>query len=133
MSDDPFGEIVDIESEFKDLGYFQGKEDGKAAGIIEGRELGIEHGFDIGKDIGFYQGWVQTWLDAATAHPSLVHDRVQKKLAAIMAIIDNTPTANTEGAHFNERLKEIQQKFKVVSAMLGVSISTELPSNSLSF
>ncbi|KAJ1664360.1 hypothetical protein IW140_004133 [Coemansia sp. RSA 1813] len=131
--DDVFSGIVDIESEFKDLGYTQGKEDGKAAGVVEGRELGFEHGYDIGKDLGFYQGWVQTWLDAATTHPSLVHERVRKKLTAIKAIIDSVPTTNIEGAHFDDRLKEIQKKFKAASAMLGVSIAAELPSNSLSF
>ncbi|KAJ2556934.1 hypothetical protein EV175_001667 [Coemansia sp. RSA 1933] len=133
MSDDIFSQIVDIENEFKDQGFSQGKEDGKAAGAIEGRELGFENGFDIAKDIGFYQGWAQTWLDAAATHPDLVPDRAQKKLAAIKTIADGIPTTNAEGAHFGDRLKEIQQKFKVVSAMLGVNVSAELPSNSLSF
>ncbi|KAJ2520318.1 glycerol-3-phosphate dehydrogenase [Coemansia sp. RSA 1939] len=131
MSDDVFGKIVDIESEYKDRGYAQGKEAGKNAGAVEGRELGLEHGFDIGKDLGFYQGWVQTWLDAATTQPGLVPDRAQKKLLAIKAVIDSVPATNIEGAHFDDRLKEIRQKFKVASAMLGVNISAELPTNSL--
>ncbi|KAJ1862778.1 hypothetical protein LPJ73_000675 [Coemansia sp. RSA 2703] len=109
-------------------------EDGKAIGAAEGREMGCDSGFDIGKDLGFYQGWVQQWLAAADKHPEVVPARVQKKLAEINALLDEVPTTNVEGAHFADRIKKVQQKFKVVAAMLGANIPADLgTSNTMSF
>ncbi|KAJ1729763.1 hypothetical protein LPJ61_003368 [Coemansia biformis] len=125
--------IADVEREFESAGYAEGIAAGRAAGIAEGRELGCEHGFDIGKDLGFYRGWAQAWLRAAAAHPGLVPDRAQAKLRAIQDAVDAVPMTNDDGAHFAERIKAVQLKFKVAAAMLGASIATELPTETLSY
>ncbi|KAJ2082745.1 hypothetical protein H4R24_001341 [Coemansia sp. RSA 988] len=130
---DIFDRIIDIEGEYENSGYAEGLADGKRIGVVEGRELGCEHGFDIGKDLGFYRGWAQEWLRVAAAHPELVSERARKKLLAIQEAVNAVPSANSEGAHFAERIKDIQLKFKTVSAMLGVGASAELPTNSLSY
>ncbi|KAJ2160870.1 hypothetical protein GGF46_001927 [Coemansia sp. RSA 552] len=127
---DIFDGIVDLEQE---SGYAEGLEDGKRIGAEDGRELGCEHGFDIGKDLGFYRGWAQEWLRAAQARPGLVPDRAIKKLQAISDAVDAVPLTNEEGADFAQRIKGIQLKLKAVSAMLGVSLTTEMPAESLSF
>ncbi|KAJ2785415.1 hypothetical protein GGI15_001931 [Coemansia interrupta] len=133
-NDDPLAQVLDIEEEFEDAGYLLGMEDGKAIGAVEGREMGCDSGFDIGKDLGFYQGWVQQWLAAADTHPEVVPARAQKKLIEIKALLDEVPTTNVEGAHFADRIKKAQQKFKVVAAMLGVNIAADLgASNNMSF
>ncbi|KAJ1895163.1 hypothetical protein LPJ66_004758 [Kickxella alabastrina] len=120
-------------SRFEDSGYIMGLEAGKSIGAFDGRVMGCENGFDLGKDLGFYQGWAQQWLKAADTHPEIVPARVQKKLLEIQAILDEVPTTNIEGANFADRLKQVQKKFKVVSAMLGTNTTTELASNSLSY
>ncbi|KAJ2816750.1 hypothetical protein IWW50_006393 [Coemansia erecta] len=118
---------------YERAGYSEGLVAGRKLSAIEGRELGCEHGFDIGKDLGFYRGWAQEWLRTAAAHPDLVPVRAQKKLQAIIDAVDDVPATNDESANFEERGKAIELKFKTVSAMLGVSINAELPSNTLSF
>ncbi|KAJ1998628.1 hypothetical protein GGI04_003729 [Coemansia thaxteri] len=133
MDDDLFYSIANVEDEFEDAGYIEGLEAGKVAGRIEGRGMGCDNGLDIGREVGFYQGWVQQWLRAASARPELVPERVVKKLAALQSVIDEVPAANGEGADFADRLKAIHQKFKTVSAMLGINVAAELPSSSLSF
>ncbi|KAJ2480217.1 hypothetical protein IWW56_002583 [Coemansia sp. RSA 2131] len=136
---DFFDRAVNFEEEYVGLfsyeqaGYAEGLEAGRKLGAAEGRELGMEHGFDIGKDLGFYRGWAQEWLRAAAAHPDVVPTRALKKLQAIIDAVNDVPTVNDENANYEARAKSIQLKFKTVSAMLGVSISTELPSNSLSY
>ncbi|KAJ1855919.1 hypothetical protein H4R99_002957 [Coemansia sp. RSA 1722] len=130
---DPLAQVVDIEEEFEDRGYLQGLEAGKAIGAVEGREMGCESGFGIGKDLGFYQGWVQQWLLASDMHADAVPERALKKLHEIKALLDDVPTENVEGAHFADRIKKVQQRFKVVSAMLGTNAAAELSGNTLSY
>ncbi|KAJ2368249.1 hypothetical protein H4S01_001695 [Coemansia sp. RSA 2610] len=131
--DDLFERAINAEEEYERAGYAEGLAAGEAIGAEEGRELGLEYGYDIGKDLGFYRGWAQEWLRAAAAHPDLVPARAQKKLQAIVDAVNDVPTVNDENAHFGERLKAIQLKFKTVSATLGVSVATELPTESLSY
>ncbi|KAJ2669290.1 hypothetical protein IWW42_004672 [Coemansia sp. RSA 1085] len=130
---DPLESIVFIEEEYERSGYSEGIAAGKEIGAAEGREMGYEYGYDLGKDVGFYRGWAQEWLRAAAAHPKLVSERAQKKLQAIIDEVDRVPKVNDKNAHYDTRLKDIQLKFKTVSAMLGVNVSAELPTNSLAY
>ncbi|KAJ1818686.1 hypothetical protein LPJ56_001757 [Coemansia sp. RSA 2599] len=130
---DPLAQAVDIEEQFEDDGYLLGLEAGRAIGAAEGREMGCESGFGIGKDLGFYQGWVQQWLLLSEKRAGAVPERAVKKLAEIKALLDDVPTENIEGAHFADRIKKVQQRFKVVSAMLGVNAAAELSGNALSY
>ncbi|KAI8321427.1 hypothetical protein GQ54DRAFT_182461 [Martensiomyces pterosporus] len=125
--------VADIEDEFEDMGYAEGLRDGRKAGEIEGRDMGCEYGFGIGRDIGFYDGWVREWLKTADTHPDLVSERSRRQLESIQKLISDVPARNIESAHFSDRLKAIQRKFKAVSATLGVNVSAELPSNALSY
>ncbi|KAJ2847291.1 glycerol-3-phosphate dehydrogenase, partial [Coemansia brasiliensis] len=114
---DPFDSIVFTEEEYERSGYSEGIAAGKEIGAAEGREMGYEYGYDLGKDLGFYRGWAQEWLRAAAAHSGLVSERAQKKLQAIIDEVDRVPRVNDENAHYDTRLKDIQLKFKTVSAM----------------
>ncbi|KAJ2837362.1 hypothetical protein J3B02_006432, partial [Coemansia erecta] len=116
-----------------DGGYLQGLEAGKAIGAAEGREMGCENGFAVGKDLGFYQGWVQQWIRMSETHADAVSERALKKLVEIKALLDDVPEENVEGAHFADRIKRVQQRFKVVSAMLGVNAAAELSGSTLSY
>ena len=41
--------------------------DGRAAGLIEGKELGLQKGLEIGSEVGFYAGFCE--VRAPTAPP----------------------------------------------------------------
>ncbi|KAJ1935637.1 hypothetical protein FBU59_005323 [Linderina macrospora] len=124
---------ADIEEEFEDIGYEEGLLDGKKAGDREGCKMGCEYGLNIGRDIGFYVGWVSEWLSIAEARPEIVSERTHKQLQTIQKLLDEIPTKNVENANFQETLKKVERKFKVVTATLGVNMAAELPSNTLAY
>ncbi|KYK60535.1 DUF1715 domain-containing protein [Drechmeria coniospora] len=147
MSDDPLGDVFNIEDKFYQEGYKQGLEDGIKAGRVEGRSFGLQKGFEKFLESGRLAGKAVVWanrIPSSTANqpgptsgegksaeskgvctlpPLASNARLDKNIKMVYALVepDTLSTENTDEAvqDFDDRLKRAQGKAKVVERMLG--------------
>ena len=61
LEDDPFDEVLNLEQDFYKDGYELGVQDGKKAGLVEGRFFGLEKGFEKFTTMGEMHGRADVW------------------------------------------------------------------------
>ena len=154
MAADPFEGLFSVEDDLYEEGYRLGQADGLQAGRLEGRAFGIEKGFEKFVAMGRVQGQsailsarLRTASEAtasreiqslsvmpesssrSTLPPLPENARLEKHVASLGAMADprSVSTRNTEDAvsNFDDRLKRLVAKIKVVERMVGQgSVST---------
>ena len=74
MEEDPFDSLLELEEKFYDEGHSLGVEDGRRAGLVEGRLFGLEKGFEKYAAMGKLHGRSVVW--AGRLPPSVQDSQV---------------------------------------------------------
>lgn len=144
--EDPFEGLLGLEDEFFQEGFHVGVEDGKRAGLVDGRLYGLEHGFEKYIAMGRLHGRARFWAGRASdgrgnvKQPEGVQDehtanvketitmgldrpRLRTHVRTLYALTEpeSLATENSEGAvaDFDDRLKRAEGKFKVIEKLTG--------------
>lgn len=142
--EDPFDSLLGLEDEFYHEGFQVGREDGKRAGLIDGRLYGLENGFGKYVTMGRLYGRARVWagrmsssdrtaeqvegpLDGGTAKRNdeitarLRNPRLSAHVRTLYALTEpsSLATKNSEDAvaDFDDRLKRAEGKFKVIQKL----------------
>ena len=154
MDSDTFDSLLNIEDDYYEEGFKQGREDGIKQSRLEARVFGIEKGFEKFVEMGKLQAKAKIWdarlKTAKTASvagangggeggsqrlpPLPTSFRLEKHIRTLLELVDfNTlSTANTDEAvsEFDDRLKRALAKVKIIERMIGKS--TDQPSSKVS-
>jgi len=116
-----FDELLNVEEEFIQDGWAEGKRDADQRGYGEGFELGEIKGGQIGEEIGYYAGCVAAWAALAKLDPSILSEnpRAEKTLQQLSELINAFPSDPTNELLF-ESLESIRAKFKQLVSLLKV-------------
>ena len=144
--EDPFDKILGLEDDFYKEGFDLGVNDGKRAGMVDGRLFGLEKGFEKYITMGRLHGRATVWAgrlsgshggiphtaekrdDSTGAKPRetlalLNHPRLETHVRGLYALteLDSLSTGNTEDsvADFDDRLKRAEGKRKVIEKLTG--------------
>ncbi|KAJ1921665.1 hypothetical protein H4219_000397 [Mycoemilia scoparia] len=117
-SEDEWDQVINIEEEFEKNGFRLGTNDGRKAGILEGREMGAEYGYDFGKEIGKYIGWGQAWLAFNKIYPNKLSPRMVKQLEQLVKLCQDIPESNEENSNVEDLVKSTRFKYRAIKATL---------------
>ena len=145
---DPFESLLGLEDEFFQEGFGVGVEDGKRAGLVDGRLYGLEHGFEKYIAMGRLHGRARFWagrvsdsrgnveqtkgiFDEHTAKEKetitmcVDRPRLRTHVRTLYALTEpeSLATENNEVAvaDFDDRLKRAEGKIKVIEKLTGES------------
>ena len=110
FEDDPFDEILNLEQDFYRDGYELGVQDGKKAGMVEGRFFGLEKGFEKFMTMGDMHGRADVWArrlktnDMREGADDLKSDKVPIKDPAPLGNLDKSPATGHPLSMENPRL-----------------------------
>ena len=143
---DPLDSLLRLEDNFYQEGFCVGVQDGKRAGLIDGRLYGLEHGFEKYVAMGTLHGRAAVWAGRISSSddnpeqfegfrdgkPTKEDDEIIKRLdnprlrahvRTLYALTepDSLATVNSEDAvtDFDDRLKRAEGKFKIIKKLTG--------------
>lgn len=113
-SEELFDPLLNLEEQYYDEGYEEGKKDGKHAGYLEGKQFGLQTGYQRFLSIGILQARVDIWKEKLQDN-----EKVQKHLNQLETVVKNIPMSNKEEdvEDFEKRLKKAKAKSKVISSV----------------
>lgn len=107
-------EVLNLEEEYYQKGFLEGKEHSTREQHIEGKEYGYQTGFQRALIVGYIQGLMEYWqqhhdLSSVAGHMKQLHD-----------IILGIPLTNGESevAEFEKRINKARNKVRVLATIL---------------
>lgn len=123
LNDDPFEDLMTLETDFYNEGYRDGIADGRKAGLREGAEFGIQTGYQRYIALGVLRGRTRIWKSKYFSSeigevPNL--DRIKKNIMGLEKMLKEIGLTNSDEdvSHLESLLRKAKSKAKVTASLI---------------